>query len=181
MRVGERTSERQIRMAKYLMDLTRGTPRDFIMLMKKIQEESGNAITLDVRRIRAGVNLYCRQYFPNEISNELVGMLPDEISSIIIGSLSRLPSRRFTRSDFAGIFQDLLSSHDVTVDALLQQLFLSGAIANRTEGMKEEYVRFYHRRDYGELNVRGPFLLHTALTLALNVPFGNSPSSNSSI
>jgi hypothetical protein len=93
------------------------------------------------------------------------------LASIIIGSLSRLPSRRFSRSEFTDIFAGLLSPHDLTVDALLQQLFLAGAIANRTSGMKEEYIRFYHRRDYGELNTRGPFLLHTALTLSLNVPF----------
>lgn len=173
MEVGERTKVLRIPMARYLMDLTRGTPRDIIMLMKKIQDQAGTGTILDVRKIRAGVNMYCRQYFPGEIANELVGMIPDELASTIIGSLSRLSSRRFSRSDFAGIFSGLLSPHDLTVDALLQQLFLAGAIANRTEGIREEYIRFYHRRDYGELNTRGPFLLHTALTLSLNVPFAS--------
>ena len=180
MLVGDRTRPRQIEMHRYLMDLTRGTPRDMIMLLKKIQDQSREVTELTVNHIRAGVNAYCEQYFAGEIGDELVGLLPSEVATTVIGALSRLPRRQFSRADAESVFTDHIASSDTTLDALLQQLFLAGAIANIEPGRNEDYVKFYHRRNYAELSLSGPFILHTALALSLNRQFGGQATTRRS-
>jgi hypothetical protein len=166
MEVGQRQQVRRIPMPKYLMELTRGTPRDMIMLMKSIQHDLYPNQQLDVNRVRAGVNSYCKNYFTGEIANEMVGMVS---AQAIIGMLSRLPSRQFTRQSYSSLLSPALDELDGTLDQQLQQLYLAGAIANIG---KDGYVRFYHRRSFAELDLRGPFILHNALTLGLNLPWG---------
>ncbi|CAL9643978.1 hypothetical protein SUDANB95_06390 [Actinosynnema sp. ALI-1.44] len=171
MEVGQRTTERTIFMPKYLIDLTRGTPRDIIMLMKSIQNELYPLQELNVARVRAGVNRYCRSYFAGEVSNELVGMVSDDVAQVVVGAMSRLPGRGFNRKQFLNVFADRPEVKELSGDMLLQQLYLAGAIANVTPGTREEYVNFYHRRSYAELDLNGPFILHNALTLSLKVPW----------
>ncbi|WP_155830381.1 P-loop ATPase, Sll1717 family [Glycomyces tenuis] len=170
MEVGQRGEKpRHIFMPKYLIDLTRNTPRDVIMLMKSIQSQILPDQSLSVKRIRAGANSYCQNYFVNEISNELVGMLPQDVSAGVIGSMSRLPGRGFSRDQFTKVFSSLASEADTSIDKLLTQLYLAGAIANVRRSSDSEYVRFYHRRNFAEIDLEGPFILHNALALALNL------------
>ncbi|WP_128502454.1 P-loop ATPase, Sll1717 family [Streptomyces inhibens] len=156
-------------MSRYLLNMTRQTPRDILALFKSIGESSGSAHPLDVLRVRAGVNNYCKKYFTTEISNEFSGLVPTEIYRTLLGRLGQVPRRRFTRQEFEGLFAEACQTHSCDLDELLQQFFFSGAIANFISGRSENYVQFYHRRDYSDLNIRGPFLLHNALTLGLNV------------
>ena len=166
-------------MPEYLMQLTRQTPRDIITLFKTIAEAAPRTNKLNIPMIRAGVNDYCKNYFAGEISNELTGLLPSSVATSVIGSLGRL-KRRFTRDQFGDVFSEKISGTGVTIDDLLQQLFLAGAIANIHPGRNEDYVQFYHRRSHSELNVRGPFLIHSALALGLNIPFGGPRAGDSS-
>ncbi|WP_041289457.1 P-loop ATPase, Sll1717 family [Kribbella flavida] len=168
MEVGQRRNARQIEMHRYLMELTRGTPRDMIMLMKNIQRDLYEQQELDIGRVRAGVNAYCKNYFTGEIANEVVGMIPGQTGQTTVGLLSRLPQRQFTREDYSTLIRSASSEAEASIDEQLQQLYLAGAIANIGQ---EGYVRFYHRRSLAELDVRGPFILHNALTLGLNLPW----------
>lgn len=84
--------------------------------------------------------------------------------------MTRIPRQRFSRSDIEALFVTDLEQEDFDLDDLLLQLFYSGAIANYIPGRREDYVQFYHRRSHSDLNVSGPFLLHNALTIGLNVP-----------
>ncbi|MCM3846357.1 hypothetical protein ND486_09160 [Pseudonocardia sp. DR1-2] len=176
MEVAQRTGGRSFGMSRYLMELTRGTPRDMIVLLKKIQEQSREVSELSIKNIRAGVNSYCKQYFGNEMANELIGLLPANLSNTVIGSMSRLEYRRFTRSEFEALFDQIAKTEDFDVDQVLQQLFLAGAIANIFPGRDENYVKFYHRRNHADLSLGGPFIVHTALALSLNLNFGRRPN-----
>lgn len=115
------------------------------------------------------MNAYCKEYFSGEIADELVGMTDESVSSTAIGKLSQLPMRRFTRLEFAVVFEAGSASSTVDIDSLLQQLFLCGALANIVSGGRQEYIRFYHRRNHAELNTKGPFVLHNAMALSLGV------------
>ncbi|MEY9215020.1 hypothetical protein NI17_016950 [Thermobifida halotolerans] len=159
-------------MHSYLMNLTRQTPRDILMLFRNISKSvpfQENHRTLSVKEVRAGVNNYCKSYFANEILNELAGLTPHSVASATLGILGSL-DRRFQRSDFEKAFSEIIEKNNFTIDQLLHQLFLAGAIANIKRG-REEYIQFYHRRNLNELNASGPFLLHPALALAVNAKF----------
>ncbi len=154
---------------EYLMQLTRQTPRDILMLFRKIAQNSVGASKLDIARIRAGVNEYCKQYFAGEIANEIAGLAPHSIATSLVGSIGRIGKRRFDRREFMDVFGNILERNSFDPDELLQQLFLAGAIANIVPGQRRDYVQFYHRRNHAELNPSGPFLMHPALALGLNV------------
>ncbi len=161
---------RREEMPRYLLNLSRQTPRDILTLFTEMGKTSAGVHPLDVLRIRAGVNNYCRTYFTNEIANEFVGLAPDSICRSLIGKMTRIPRQRFSRSDIEALFVTDLEQEGFDLDDLLLQLFYSGAIANYIPGRREDYVQFYHRRSHSDLNVSGPFLLHNALTIGLNVP-----------
>ncbi|WP_432151033.1 P-loop ATPase, Sll1717 family [Streptomyces sp. bgisy029] len=160
---------RREEISHYLLKLTRQTPRDILTLFTTIAKNSGTAHPLDTLRIRAGVNKYCSDYFTTEISNEFVGMAPEAICRTLIGTLGRIPRRRFNRTDFESLFSDICAENSFSIDELLQQFFYTGAIANHIPGRVEEYIQFYHRRSHSDLHTSGPFLMHNALTLGLNV------------
>ncbi|WP_345516054.1 P-loop ATPase, Sll1717 family [Phytohabitans houttuyneae] len=172
MEVGKRTRPRRIPMPRYLLELTRSTPRDMVMLMRYIQDELNPQQGLDIDRIRAGANSYCKYYFTGEVINELIGMVDASIAQGVISAMTRLPARRFSREDFLDLFSNQDGPSALEADTILRQLYLVGAIANyKPSGGGEEYVKFYHRRSHAELDLRGPFLLHNALTYGLNLPW----------
>lgn len=80
---------------KYLTDLTRHTPRDFLMLLTHIQAASpSNSITRS--NILDGAKMYSEQYFLPEIKDELVGYVRPGDFEAFLNCLGEIHERRFT-------------------------------------------------------------------------------------
>lgn len=77
-----------------------------------------------------------------------------------------------TQSRQAG--ESLLSSVNVANSSFVWRYSKS-----HTQGIKEEHINFYHRRDRGELKTHGPFLINAVLMHVLNVTFGRSTPNRS--
>jgi hypothetical protein len=58
---------------------------------------------------------------------------------------------------------------EISADNFGEYLFLQGAIGNYRQA--SGYVQFYHRRNTAGFDRRGPWMLHTGLAYALNIPF----------
>jgi hypothetical protein len=105
----------------------------------------------------------------NEIESEATGLLPSSAIGHFEQILSTLPSRIFDKSDLERAISEAGISGEISVDEFGEYLFLQGAVGNFRED--SGYVQFYHRRNTAGFNRRGPWMLQTGLTSALNVPF----------
>jgi hypothetical protein len=175
------TAPRQISTLRYLLNMTRHTPRDLLRLFEEIRrveagdlfEDSPNG-KLDQDVIREGVLQYSNRYFVNAIRNEFAGFSggPDQ-GQAALSALQSLTSQLFDRRKFSSALADLGYDDTPTVDRLLKLLFFAGAIGNyvrRSDG-QESYLQFYHRRDDAEIYLKGGLIMHGALCHAWNISF----------
>lgn len=163
----------------YLLNLTRHTPRDLLRLLEEIRKvytsdtfrrpQSG---MLSQEIIREGVHAYCSRYFIGAINNEFAGIEEGiKTASLALNALHTMGRAQFTYDDFyAEVNEHQEYSHPDT-KKLLTRLFQAGAIGNLTPGSKNNYLRFYHRRDDAMIYFKGMFVLHNALTYAWGLQF----------
>ncbi|MET2715720.1 hypothetical protein ABXV03_08265 [Streptomyces harbinensis] len=165
-------SGRKILTTRYLLDFTRYTPRDMSLLFNTIQRHATPYAHLTGPQVRMGADNFASQHLLSEIKSEAVGLLPASVIQKIEFILSELPSHKFTKEELASALSGAEISDDISIQKLGEYLFLQGAIGNynATSG----YVQFYHRRDTAGFNRRGPWILHTGLTYAMNIPFSSS-------
>ena len=86
--------------------------------------------------------------------------------------LSALPAHIFDKPELERSMNEAGVSGEISVDEFGEYLFLQGAIGNYRQD--SGYVQFYHRRNTAGFNRRGPWMLQTGLTYALNVPFSRT-------
>lgn len=157
---------------RYLLQVTRYTPRDMTLLMNCLQErDAGQRLTSsDVRR---AADTFSSRHLLTEIIAEAAGLLPDNILDKFEQIISGLPARKFTRDDLTKSLIEAGIEDKSSVTDFGEYLFLQGAIGNFREN--SGYVQFYHRRDAYKFEKDGPWLLHTGLVYAFNTPWSSSP------
>lgn len=164
---------------RYLLNLTRHTPRDLLRLFEEIRDVDASDLyghdgsLLSEKAIREGVLQYSVKYFVGAIRNEFAGFEggPESVA-VAISALQSLNKQLFSREDFVAALSncgDGAATHDV--NRLLTLLFYAGAIGNYISGHHESYMQFYHRRDDSQVYLKGRFILHNALVHAWAIPF----------
>lgn len=171
---------RRINTLRYLLNMTRHTPRDFLRLFEEVRkvEASGiypsNGTILSDEVIREGVLQYSSKYFVGAISNEFAGYSGGpESAAAAISALKILGRQYFDAAEF----KDALGQVDEKLvgdsGRLLTLLFYAGAIGNYVAHRNESYMHFYHRRDDSEVYLKGGFMLHDALVHAWGIYRGS--------
>ncbi|MGA5506875.1 P-loop ATPase, Sll1717 family [Streptomyces umbrinus] len=164
---------------KYLLNLTRHTPRDILRLFEHIRRvaAAGNLrmardgkVTQEI--IREGVLQYSSKYFVDAINNELVGREGDDYALVREGmvTLRHLHKSTFTLAEFTTeCFGDSSIESRKSAEKILTWLFFAGALGN-VRGGAENYLQFYHRREDTDVYLKGKLILHNALVHAWNIP-----------
>jgi len=152
---------------EYMLQFTRYTPRDMSVLFRQLQRTGGNEV-IQGSTVRSAADQFARKHLLQEILAEATGLLPQSVIDRIPSVLSSL-KHTFSRERFEKAIADAGIADKITASELGEYLFLQGAIGNYRPD--EGYVQFYHRRDAYTYSARGPWILHTGLTYALNVPW----------
>lgn len=166
VRVG---GDRKIPILKYLLQFTRYTPRDMSLLLNEIKSRAMTYRPISGEQVRAGADKFASYDLLHEIESEAVGLLSPSVGGRFEQILSSLPSRTFSKDDLDRALDEAGIRDEISPDAFGEYLFLQGAIGNYRQ--RSGYVQFYHRRNTAGFDRRGPWMLHTGLTYALNVPF----------
>ncbi len=153
---------------RYLLDFTRYTPRDISLLFKSLQETSSGS-TLTGGEVRNACDNFASQHLLAEIIAEAVGLLPNRVVERLESILGSFTKRVITRGDLSQAVEDQGLADVITERALGEYLFLQGAIGNYKP--EAGYIQFFHRRDAAKYQASGPWVLHTGLVYALNVPW----------
>jgi hypothetical protein len=88
----QRSEEQDTR--AFLLDLTRHTPRDFIMVMRRMQDFAKQS-RLSKEDVLKGATAYSKEYFLPEIKNELSGYVSDAHVQMVIELMGSLRKREF--------------------------------------------------------------------------------------
>lgn len=154
---------------KYLLEFTRYTPRDMSLLFTSIQRHAHTYQPVTAAQVRTGADRFAANDLLNEIESEATGLLPESVLTRFEQILSALPAHIFDKHGLVQAMSEAGISEEISVDDFGEYLFLQGAIGNYRQD--SGYIQFYHRRNTAGFNRRGPWILQTGLTYALNVPF----------
>jgi hypothetical protein len=159
---------------RYILEFTRYTPRDMNLIFNAMKGRAYVDQPLSGAQVRAGADSFASSHLLHEILSEATGLLPQAVIDALPQILSSLTSRIFDRDSLAKAIRDMGVESQTSLDGLAEYLFLQGAIGNYRPSVR--YVQFYHRRNTYDYNRSGPWMLHTGLTYALNVPFSEGTS-----
>lgn len=155
---------------KYLLDMTRHTPRDFLQLMSSLQDfyEGGK---LRENHINSGCREYSIKYFLPEIRDELSGYAQPEEIDQIVRALARIRKREFSFQELVMAAADLAKPLEKAKVFELSQLLFEcsafGHIENRQGGSTHFTFKFRNRQS--SFNESDKIMLHRGLWKALNV------------
>lgn len=154
---------------KYLTDLTRHTPRDFIALLSYIQKTT-SASTLTKLQVLDGVKLYSEKYFLPEIRDELVGYASPREFEIFLNSVGEIHDRAFTMEKLEQVAATL-GLQKAKLDVLMHALFSASAIGLtwRDRHARTNRFEFKFRNPNSTFNPSRTVVLHKGLWKALNV------------
>jgi hypothetical protein len=153
---------------KYLTDLTRHTPRDFLMLLAHIQDCcDGPEVTKAA--ILAGSKTYSEQYFLPEIKDELVGYVKPGDFESFLNCLGEIHERRITTARVTAVAKDF-GIPKIRLEIMLHTLFAASAIGMtwNSEGRQERF-EFKFRNPHAVFNPRRTILLHKGMWRVLNL------------
>ncbi|WP_144055260.1 P-loop ATPase, Sll1717 family [Streptomyces viridosporus] len=167
------SGQRRISTARYILDFTRYTPRDMTELFKSIRSRANTYRPLTGEQVRAGADNFAQNHLLHEIKSESFGLLPPDATKRLEQVLAALPSRIFDKASLEQAMGEAKISDIISLGDFGEYLFLQGAIGNYRSN--SGYVQFYHRRNTAAFDRRGPWILHTGLTYALNIPFAEQP------
>lgn len=158
-----------------LLDFTRHIPRDFVQLMKYIQNHCDSE-NVTKNAIEKGIKDYSSEYFKQEIENEMYGYLPTQAVRWVFNTLSTLRQQSFTFQQFLQQFsyysRDIINS-DVDVNNVMRILYDCSAIGHiynyKGEGITR--VTFKYRNRSSSFTPTNKIIIHKGLWKALNVNF----------
>jgi hypothetical protein len=153
----------------FLLDLTRHTPRDIIVLMKNLQTfATKEVMTRD--QILKGATAYSKDYFVPEIKNELSGYVPDGHISVLIELLGALRKREFFVYELEAQCRRSGAPAGLDVHLCLKYLFECSALGNvETWPSGQTFFTFRYRNRHSAFNPNKKVLLHFGIWKALNL------------
>lgn len=153
----------------FLLDLTRHTPRDMIMLMNRLQE-SAKVPVMSRDDLLRGATAYSKEYFLPEIKNELSGYVPDTHVSLTVELMGSLRKREFTITELEQQAKLLGYPADMDLRVIMKHLFECSAVGNvETWPSGQTYFTFRYRNRHSAFSPNKKILLHFGMWKALNL------------
>lgn len=154
------------RTKEYLLRHTRYTPRDFVTLLRCIQNRSRHD-TVTAEEIAYGLKEYANAYFVPEIKNELDGYFanPADVSAI----MDAFGEIRDARFEFDNLRTRLPVRTREQLPAILKHLFNSNCIGNWETDGEASHRTYRYKEPHTRLDMARLMILHPALGLAFNV------------
>ena len=148
-------------------------PRDVLQFLVTCQEMYPQKERLRSSEIRKALKTYSREYFIEEMKNELSGYIEDEIINAVPSLFQRIGSRSFTVTELDKVLNDQIYKEETSLSItkqLLLVLFESGYIGqliptNRNTGS----VVFKYRNTGANVDFSQKFLIHRGVQRGLGV------------
>lgn len=156
--------------ARFLSNNTRHTPRDFLALLRNIQEFSSGPGRLNRDIILSGARRYSQVYFIGEMEDALDSYFSGPQKLVVTQALGRLRSQTFTHTIFSRAIDAAATKVKVDPDEALKALFECSFVGSGSLSESgEKYYRFRHRNPAVSTADQDSFELHPGLWKAYNL------------
>lgn len=160
----------------YILDFTLGKPRDILQFLKCCQELYPDSEALNFSEVSKVLKYYARNYFIEEMKNEITGFISDSFILSLPGILQNLGSRSFSFSKFHEVAVKQIHSNipdELESKKMLQLLFDSGYLGHlykipSRDGMKTSVV-FKYRNPTAQIDYSQEFITHRGIFRGLDV------------
>lgn len=156
---------------KALLDNTRHTPRDWLSLLRYLQDFSVDGERLSDKQLKDGIRKYSIEYFLPEIRNELCGFIDQPSVSLGMDLLTSFGRGQFDVDDLRSYCAEDARFNDFGLERFLERLFECSGLGNtrETEGWSKPYFTFKYRNRSASLNLRERVRVHHGLWKGLGL------------
>jgi hypothetical protein len=155
---------------RFLLDMTRHTPRDFLRLLIHIQQFSTPSKLSD-GQIKSGMRDYSIKYFLPEIQDEMSGYATPEEIRCLLDALGKLRKRDFKLGELIEVARN--ARNPLAADRVYEMvatLFNCSALGNiQYKANGNTYYTFKYRNRHSTFNESEGIMLHRGLWKALNL------------
>ena len=157
-------------MVTFLLEHTRHTPRDFIMLLNHLKPFYKGR-RFERAEVLSGLRDYSIKYFLPEIRDELSGYVGEDVIGSFITAIGMMKKRLFDYTELFDTINDLKTISKYDYEQLLHALYECSAIGNRwRDTMRSPYkYEVKYRNRYSSIKFNQEMTLHQGLWKALNI------------
>jgi hypothetical protein len=155
----------------FLLEQTRHTPRDFIQLLRKIQDVAKTPGKITVEQINSALESYSTDYFLTEIENELSGYFDRKDIEAAMTLIRNLRQKTFSFDQLITEATNHSRYSKLDLSSIIAALFECGAIGNvstNEDGETTVVYKYSNRRATPDLNQM--LRIHNGLCKALGLP-----------
>lgn len=153
---------------KYFLEYSLYRPRDVIKFVDMARESFSNSSSLSKSEFKKLVARFSKEYFFDEMRNEMVGFVEDKILDDLTEALQYIGRDSFKLPDFLRAFRKIDESFtDDQIKLLLNELFDHGYIGQRS-GDYESYT-FKHKALHQKINYSNSLVIHRGLYAAVAI------------
>lgn len=151
----------------FILDNTRFLPRDLISFFRELQKISKTP-PFNRNQVLGALSNYS-EWFLQELSDGLVGFVPENIRAELPSMLSEL-GRRFTTEDFSIKLKEYGFENIASAEEILKDMFNASWIGNvwKTQENTDRFS-FKHRKRNASFNRKHNIIIHNGLWKALNL------------
>ncbi|MGD6778849.1 P-loop ATPase, Sll1717 family [Sutcliffiella horikoshii] len=158
----------------YILDHTLYKPRDILQFLKSCQELYPNNTKLTFSEVRNVLKTYSREYFIEEMKNEITGFINDEHINILPSVLQKIGERSFSFIEFSRMMEEQGTNENIkdsNIKYLLLLLFEAGYIGHLIANTRNSgsSVIFKYRNGNAQIDYSQKFLTHKGLYNGLGV------------
>ncbi len=165
-----KTKERK-EIKRFLLEQTRHTPRDFIQLLKKIQDVAKTPGKITIEQINSALESYSTDFFLTEIENELSGYFDRKDIEGTMMLIRNLRQKTFSFDQLVSEANNHSRYTKLDLSAIVDALFECGAIGNVfTNENGETTVVYKYSNRRATPNLTQMLRIHKGLTKALGLP-----------
>lgn len=158
----------------FMLEHTLYKPRDVLQFLKCCQEVYPEKEELTFSEMQTVLKIYSRDYFIEEMKNELAGFVNDDLINLLPSVFTKVVTRSFSFSEVKAIInsQSVKKVYDDSdIKNLLRVLFESGYIGQiiQTKGSGKDSVVFKYRNTTASIDYDQKFIIHKGLHRGLGV------------
>lgn len=157
----------------FVLEHTLYKPRDILQFLKCCQENYPDKEFLTHAEMLTAIKIYSKEYFIEEMKNEITGFVNDELINILPSVFSKIGKRAFNFIEFKKITSEQPLSReysDSDIKYLLQLLFESGYMGQIIKtGPGRESVVFKYRNTTASIDFGQKFITHKGLHKGLGI------------
>lgn len=164
VKLGKRNTESW----NFFLEHTLYRPRDVIQLLNEAKDSYGSYTDLSARDFKNLINEFSKDYFFDEMKNELSGFVSESLLADLPKVLQALGRDGFKYSNFRDKFMEFGISHEeAAIKSLLITMFDKGYIGQRTS-VADRYA-FKHKNSRQQINLANSLVTHRGFYAAIAI------------